>query len=129
MSQLQIAQDLIEKVLEVAAAQRVRVAVAVVDAAGNVVANARMDNVGYINLEVATRKARASANFAAPTHAVLEMVSQDATLVSAFRATSDEMIVLPGGFPLAGGGAFGIAGGHYKQDRAIGEQVLEVSSD
>ena len=128
MSQLQTAQDLIAKTLEAAAAQRVRIAVAVVDSAGRVVASARMDGVGYINLEVATRKARASANFGAPTHAVLEMISSDATVMTALQATSDEMIVLPGGFPMEGGGGFGIAGGHYMQDRAIGEQVLGVKA-
>jgi uncharacterized protein GlcG (DUF336 family) len=87
-----------------------------------------MDGVGYVNLEVARRKAVAALNFGAPTHDVLDYANNDPYLPGAFQAMSETLIVLPGGFPITQVvtvlGGLGIAGGHYSQDRQIGEQVI-----
>lgn len=127
------AQAVLGRVLDAARAQSLAVAVVVVDLGGRVVASARMDGVGFVNLEVAQRKATAAASFGAPTHVVAELAA-DPLLASALAAV-DDVLVLPGGFPLtaAGGlpadgaaavGGVGIAGGHYSQDRAVGEAAL-----
>jgi glc operon protein GlcG len=125
---LKLAQDYLKRSLELARVQDMRIAVAVVDRGGHVVASARMDGVGQINLDVATRKARAGMSFASPTHAMLEFTASDPLISMAFEAMDDHLLVLPGGFPVTlvadVVGGFGIAGGHYSQDRAIGEQVI-----
>jgi glc operon protein GlcG len=107
-----------------------RVAVVVVDRGGHVVASGRMDNVGFVNTEVARRKATASVTFGVPTHAMAEMLERDEQLRSAMSATGDFVVTLPGGFPLTEiattVGGFGIAGGHYEQDQLIGERVMKT---
>ena len=54
---LDLAQQCISKAIEIAKEMRLRVAVVVVDRGGHTIASARMDGVGYINLEVARLKA------------------------------------------------------------------------
>jgi glc operon protein GlcG len=94
---LKLAQDYLKRSLELARAQDMRIAVAVVDRGGHVVASARMD-------------------------------ASDPLISRAFEAMDDHLLVLPGGFPVTlvadVVGGFGIAGGHYSQDRAIGERVI-----
>jgi uncharacterized protein GlcG (DUF336 family) len=125
---LELALRYLEQGLALAKEQRLRVALAIVDKGGHLVAAARMDGVGYINIEVARRKATAAMNFGAPTHDVLDGVSHDATLMAGLQAMSNEIIVLPGGFPITQVvtvvGGLGIAGGHYSQDRMLGEQLI-----
>jgi glc operon protein GlcG len=125
---LAIAQQVVDLALETAQGLMLRIAVVVVDRGGHPVALARMDGVGFINVEVARRKAVAGMNFGAPTHDVTELLGRDQLLVGALGAMDDHIITLPGGFPLAEVttvvGGFGIAGGHYQQDREIGEKVV-----
>jgi glc operon protein GlcG len=127
---LDVAQQVVAIAVDRARAMLLRIAVVVVDRGGHDIAVARMDGVSYVNLEPARRKARAAAGFAAPTHAMAEMMDRDALLQAAFAATSDHLLVLPGGFPLTDiatpVGGFGIAGGHYEQDREIGEHVIRT---
>jgi glc operon protein GlcG len=127
---LAVAQHVVSLAVERAGALLLRVAVVVVDRGGHDIAVARMDGVSYANLEPARRKARAAAAFAAPTHAIVEMIERDAKIAAAFAATDDHLLVLPGGFPLTEiatpVGGFGIAGGHYEQDREIGEHVIRT---
>jgi glc operon protein GlcG len=107
-----------------------RVAIVVVDRGGHDVAVARMDGVGYVNVEVARRKARAANAFGVATHQMSEMLGRDPLLPAALAATDDHLLVLPGGFPLTEittpVGGFGIAGGHYEQDREIGEHIVRT---
>lgn len=125
---LKLAMGYLQRGLALAHEQHLRVAFAIVDRGGHMVAAARMDGVGYLNLEVARRKAIAAMNFGAPTHDVLEAVGQDAIVMAGFQAMSHDIIVLPGGFPITQlvsiVGGLGIAGGHYSQDRMLGEQLL-----
>jgi glc operon protein GlcG len=127
---LQVAQSAIAVTIEEATRLLLRVAVVVVDRGGHDVAVARMDGVAYVNVEVARRKARAASAFATPTHVMTDMIGRDPLIASAFAATDDELLVLAGGFPLAEVvtpvGGFGIAGGHYEQDQAIGEHVVRT---
>jgi uncharacterized protein GlcG (DUF336 family) len=122
-----IAQKIVTDAVETGGSQGVGVAVVVVDRGGRVVASARADGVGYINLDVAERKAVASANFGAPTLGVLEMVKGDAALYASVIGDAS-LSILPGGMPIMiegqPAGAVGLAGGHYSQDHAIAETVV-----
>ncbi|ABQ70673.1 protein of unknown function DUF336 [Rhizorhabdus wittichii RW1] len=121
------AQKIVTDAVETAGSQGVGVAVVVVDRGGRVVASARADGVGYINLDIAERKAVASANFGAPTLGVLEMAKGDAALYASVIGDAS-LSILPGGMPIMiegqPAGAVGIAGGHYSQDHAIAETVV-----
>jgi glc operon protein GlcG len=127
---LTVAQRVVE--LATAEAERLllRIAVVVVDRGGHIVTAARMDNVGFLNVEVARRKATAAVTFGVPTHGLADVLDRDEHLARAMAATGDQIITLPGGFPLVEitttVGAYGIAGGHYEQDRQIGEAVMRV---
>lgn len=121
------AAGLIEKTLAVAAKESAKVAVVVVDAGGHILAAARMDDVGYFNVDAAAGKARACVNIGAPTHAIAHLAEQDRLIGAALSATL-AFVILPGGFPITDGdrtvGGIGVAGGHYAQDLAIIEAVL-----
>ncbi|AUW58785.1 heme-binding protein [Sphingobium sp. SCG-1] len=124
---LETAQRLIAAAFEAGSKQDVAVAVVVVDRGGRVLASGRHENVGYINLDVAEKKAVASVNFGAPTHAVLNMVKDDDLLIKSVLAQG-VLSLLPGGSDIRLDGeligAIGVAGGHYSQDQAIVEQAL-----
>jgi uncharacterized protein GlcG (DUF336 family) len=120
--------DLIRAVLHAAREKNVSIAVAVVGPEGRVLAAARSEEGGFINLDIATKKAATAANFKTPTHALMQLVDSDAFLRDAVLSEPD-LCILPGGIPLIEHGvlvgALGIAGSHYSEDQAIGEQTLE----
>lgn len=105
-------------------------AVTIVDTGGRVLASARNENVGYIHLDVARKKALASLNFGAPTHAVLEMIRADSFLLQSVQGES-EISIIPGGFAIYEDGvligALGVAGGAYPQDQKVGEAALAAA--
>ncbi|MFC2950650.1 heme-binding protein [Marinicaulis aureus] len=119
---LERAQSALTRALSAATSQNVPVAAVVVDAAGRMVASARMDGVGFMNIGVAFRKAGTSANFGYPTQAMADLASKDPLILAAFTGDS-EVMALAGGVPIKDGdatiGAIGVAGGHYAQDHAI----------
>lgn len=121
------AQNIIGKAIESGAEQSVMVAAVVVDLSGRVIATGRSPKSGFINIEIAERKAMASANFGAPTMTVLAMVKDDPILLASVL-NEKTLSLLPGGMPILidgkPAGSLGIAGGHYTQDHAIGEAVL-----
>jgi glc operon protein GlcG len=118
---------LLQAAVRLGVEKKMPVAVVVVDAGGRTLASARSEEAGFINLVMAERKALASVNFKAPTHAVLDMIKADTLLLNVVGSEAT-INILPGGFPIALGGtvvgALGIAGGHYSQDQALGEEVL-----
>jgi uncharacterized protein GlcG (DUF336 family) len=126
---LEQAQKIVQRALEAAAAQSVRVAAVVLDMGGHVVAAARMDGVGPLNLDVARRKANAVVNLGVSTAEMLQMVSRD-PLIQTVLHSEPSIVMLPGGLPIRSGdaliGALGIAGGFYPQDQAIGEYALSA---
>ncbi len=87
-----------------------------------------MDGVGYINTEVARKKANAAAQFKTPLDGFADMLGKNPLIASSMLASADDILVLPGGFPIASimtvTGGLGIAGGHYEQDHEIGRRVL-----
>ena len=124
---LERAQKVVQRALEAAAGQSVKIAVVVLDEGGNIVAAARMGGVGPLNLDVAKRKANAVVNLGASTAEVLQMISRD-QLISTVLHSEPSIVMLPGGLPIRDGeslvGAVGIAGGFYPQDQAIGEYAI-----
>jgi glc operon protein GlcG len=118
---------MLQAALRLGVERKMPVAVVVVDAGGRTLASARSEEAGFINLDMAERKALASVNFKAPTHAVLDMIKADPLLLNVVGSEAT-ISILPGGFPIALDGkvigALGIAGGHYSQDQALGEEVL-----
>ena len=119
---LERAQKALTRALEAAKAQNVPIAAVVVDRAGRMVAAARMDDVGFMNIGVAQRKAGTSANFGYPTQAMADLASKEPLILAAFTGDA-EVMALAGGMPIKDGdktiGAIGVAGGHYAQDHAI----------
>jgi glc operon protein GlcG len=118
---------MLQAALRLGVERKMAVAVVVVDSGGRTLASARSEEAGFINLAMAERKALASVNFKAPTHAVLDMIKADPLLLNVVGSEAT-INILPGGFPIALDGkvigALGIAGGHYSQDQALGEEVL-----
>ena len=57
------------------------------------------------------------------------MIKADSFLVDAVMQ-EPRVSIIPGGFPIMLGGvlvgALGVAGGHYTQDQAIGEEAITV---
>lgn len=124
---LDVALDLINAAIQAGRERGIPLAAAVLDIGGHVVASARSEQSGFINLEAAQRKATTSVSFRAPTHALLQMIKDDAVLLQSVIADS-RLSVLPGGVPImvdgALVGALGVAGGHYQQDQAAAEAAL-----
>jgi glc operon protein GlcG len=124
---LETAFNLVRYAIKAGSEKDVPIAVAVVDVGGRLMAAARSESVGFVNLNVAQRKANTALNFKAPTHAVLEMLKSDSVALAAVMNEAT-LCLLPGGFPVVIDGvtvgAFGIAGGHYSQDQSLGEESL-----
>lgn len=129
---LERAQSALTRALSAATSQNVPVAAVVVDAAGRMVAAARMDGVGFMNISVAFRKAGTSANFGYPTQAMADLASKEPLILAAFTGDS-EVMALAGGVPIKDGehtiGALGVAGGHYAQDHAIAAFAVGKESE
>jgi len=121
------AHAIVADAIKTGADQGMALSVVVVDRGGRVVASGRADSCGYLNLDVAVRKAIAAANFGAPTLGVLEMVKGDQTLFASVIG-DPALSILPGGMPIVADGqpvgAVGIAGAHYSQDHAVAETVV-----
>jgi glc operon protein GlcG len=126
--ELAIAQQHIDTCIRVAESLRLRIAVVVVDMAGRQVAAARMDGVSYLMTSVAQKKANAAAQFKVPLNTFSEMLEKNPLLAASMTASADDILVLPGGFPIVKVmttiGGVGIAGGHYEQDHEIGRVAL-----
>jgi len=124
---LEQARRVIDRALEAAAGQSVKIAAVVLDPGGHVVAAARMDGVGPLNLDVARRKANAVVNLGVSTAEMLQMISRDELITKVLHA-EPSIVLLPGGLPLKDGdtllGALGIAGAFYPQDQAIAEYAI-----
>ena len=121
------AQAIVQRALEAAAAQSVKIAAVVLDMGGHIVAAARMDGVGALNLDVARRKANAVVNLGVSTAEMLQMTSRDPLITTVLHA-EPSIVMLPGGLPIREGeqltGALGVAGAFYPQDQAIGEYAV-----
>ncbi len=126
---LEIALKLVQACAAAAAKMSLPVAAAVVDRGGHVIASGRTDSTGFISLDVAQRKAVTSANFGAPTQALMEMLQADAFQMNSVMSIPG-LSLLPGGMPIVMDGqvvgALGVAGAHYSQDHSIAEEAMKA---
>ncbi len=124
---LEAAQALIERAVEAARARGFRMAIAVVEPSGTLVAFGRMDDVQYGSIAVSQAKARSAALF------------RTATAVSEERLTGGRMALLAieGMIPVAGGvpivvegrvvGAIGVSGASSAQDDEVARAAIAAA--
>jgi glc operon protein GlcG len=118
------AMKLIEKGIKLAEARKLKMAFAVVEPSGELIAFAKMDDVVYASAHLAQQKARTAARFRLPT-------SEFETRVMGGRAvllSSDEVIAIAGGVPIVANarviGALGVSGGTAADDGAVASAAV-----
>ncbi len=118
------AQALIDRAVAEAARNGFRMAVAVVEPSGELVAFARMDDTQYGSIFVAQRKAEYAARYRLPT-AVAEERVQAGRVVS---LANPEAFTIGGGIPIVIDGrivgAIGVSGATAAQDAAVAQVAL-----
>jgi uncharacterized protein GlcG (DUF336 family) len=105
------------------------VSIAVVDAAGHLVAFARMDGTSFMTPEIAISKAWTAAAAKIPTGVLGGALSgESAFLTGAAVVTSGRFMASPGGMPFSADGqvvgGVGVSGGSGEQDAAVAEAAV-----
>src|ERR1700742_2512835 len=116
-------------VIDVARARATEIGVpmniAVVDAGGNLVAFARMDNAWLGSIDIAQNKAYTARAFDMPTEALAPLAQPGKSLYGIEVSNQSRLIVFAGGIPLTSGGrvvgAVGVSGGTVEQDQQVAE--------
>jgi uncharacterized protein GlcG (DUF336 family) len=107
--------------------QGMNVSIHAVDMTGRTTLTMRTDDAPYLSDEPARKKALASMMLRMPTSGALKMLEGDPVVARAMNAIP-EILIVPGGMPLNLDddmiGAIGVAGGHYKADHDLVEQVV-----
>ena len=129
MIALEKAQALIAAGISEAERQELKLAFAVVDAAGHLVASARMDGAPWIAPEVALGKAWTAAAYGLPSAAQGEKMKElHAFSASISAATGGRYTPQIGGLPVLDGdtviGAIGASGGTGQQDEDVVRAAL-----
>jgi glc operon protein GlcG len=118
------AMELIEKGMRLAEARKLKMAFAVVESSGELVAFAKMDDVVYASAHLAQQKARTAARFRLPTSEFETRVMGGKTVL----LSSDEVIAIGGGVPIVANGrvigALGVSGGSAADDGAIASAAV-----
>ena len=121
---LEAAQTLIDRAIEAARARQFRLAIAIVEPSGELVAFARMDDVQYASIAIAQKKASTAARFRAATAALEERVVGGRMVILAI----DEMLPVAGGVPIVVDGrvvgAIGVSGASSAQDDEIARAAM-----
>ena len=116
---------LIERGIEKSTAQGLKMAFAIVEPSGELVAFARMDDVPYASIRLAQQKASTSARLRLTTAELEERVQTGGRTV---LLSSDEVIAIGGGVPIVVDGriigALGVSGGTAAQDAAVAEETV-----
>jgi len=116
---LAAAQRLLAKGLDLAGGRNLRLAISVVDRAGDQLAFARMDGAAIVTVEVAIGKARTAAFLKAPSKLFEDMINAGKPSI----ATAPGLLPLQGGMPvlLEGEtiGAVGVSGSSGDTDQEI----------
>lgn len=117
------AQRMIERGIKLGEAKKLKLAFAVVEPSGELVAFARMEDVPYAASHVAQQKARSAARFRLPTAEFESRVQGGRTVL----LTSDEVIAVGGGVPVVVNGrvigAIGVSGATAAEDAAIATEL------
>lgn len=124
---LEAAQALIERAIEAGRARGFRLAIAVVEPSGHLVAFGRMDDVQYGSITVAQAKARSSALFRVPTSALEERLAGGRMAILAV----DGMVPVAGGVPIVVDGrvvgAIGVSGATSAQDDEVARAAIAAA--
>ena len=124
---LEAAQALIDRAIEAGRARGFRLAVAVVEPSGELVAFGRMDDVQYGSITVAQNKARSAARFRAPTSAFEQRLADGRTALLAI----DGIMPVAGGVPIVVDGrvvgAIGVSGASSAQDEEVGRAAIAAA--
>ena len=117
--------QIIDRGMKQGAAKGLKLAFAVVEPSGELVAFARMDDVPYASTRIAQQKARASARFRMPTAQFEERVRNGRSAL----LSSDEVIAVAGGVPIIVGGrvigGLGVSGATAAEDAAIASAIVD----
>lgn len=118
------AMRLVQRGLEQSAAREARMAIAIVEPSGELVAFVRMDGVPYASIRLAQQKARTSARLRLATATLEQRVQAGRTVLM----SSDEVIAIGGGVPIIVDdrviGAVGVSGGTADEDAALAEAIV-----
>jgi len=106
------------------------VVVAVVDAAGHLMALERQEGALIASIDIAWKKAYTAATLKLPTH-VLAQLAQPGQPLFGIEATNEgRLVIFGGGFPLVSGdqviGAVGVSGGNVEQDMEVAQAAVRV---
>ncbi|GBQ84926.1 GlcG/HbpS family heme-binding protein [Asaia krungthepensis] len=122
---LDFALPYIDRALALARARGVRVAVAVVDAGGHLVAFKKDDGTQLGSIELAMMKARSSALYLRPTEDMERALHAGKAMI----ATLPNMLPAGGGVPIVKDGsvigALGLSGGEGETDARLAEAALQ----
>ena len=122
--QLEAAQALIDKAVTASAARGFRMAVAVVEPSGELVAFVRMDDTQYGSIHVAQKKAATAARYRTSTAAMEERTLAGRTVTLA----NEDALPIAGGLPIVVDGrivgAIGVSGAAAAEDHEIAEAAL-----
>lgn len=118
----------VEAAVRHAATLGVRVNVAVVDAAGVLVAFARMAGAPLHSVDIATDKAFTAASFGLPTSAWQAELATHSEAVRQGLPLRPRFVAFGGGLPIVEGsmriGGIGVSGGSEAQDEAVAQAGL-----
>jgi uncharacterized protein GlcG (DUF336 family) len=102
--------------------------IAVVDAGGNLLTFARMDNAWLGSIDIAIHKAFTARAFDMPTEDLAAMAAPGKPLFGIQNTNHDRIVIFAGGVPIKVGdaviGAIGSSGGTVDQDQQIAEAAL-----
>lgn len=118
---------LCDQAFDIAHSMDLNVTILAADLGGHIIVALRGDRTSFATMEAARRKAVAASALGMSTRALADLFAQDPLVQRAVHA-SDDMLVVPGGFPIIFGegcvGGLGIAGGHYTEDNIVGERAF-----
>lgn len=118
------ARTLVDRAVEESKTRGFRMAIAVVEPSGELVAFARMDDVQYGSIRLAQQKAQTAARFRQSTADVEERVMGGRIVL----LSSDSFLAIAGGVPIISDGkiigALGISGAKASEDHAVATAAL-----
>lgn len=124
---LEAAQALIDRAVEAGRARGFRLAIAVVEPSGELVAFGRMDDVRYGSINVAQAKARSAARFRASSASAEERLAGGRMALLAI----DGIVPVAGGVPIVVDGrvvgAIGVSGASSAQDDEVARAAIAAA--
>ncbi len=128
MDLLAIAKSAADRVEAASVANKVPVAICVIDVHGNLILQHRMNGAPVFSIELSERKAYTSALVGMRTADILPLVQPGQPLYPLSAVSGGRFCAIGGGVPLAREGlvvaGVGVSGGTVEQDVAIAEAAL-----